>query len=135
MARNTINYAITDDNRDNGKVFVITEMSAAKAERWATRALLALMGSGAEVPENFENMGMAAMAEVGIRALGSVDIQIVEPLLAEMLECVKFMPDHTKPHVVRDLFIDSDIEEVSTLVKLRAEVWRLHTGFLKAVSR
>lgn len=135
MARNTINYTVTDDNRDKGKVFVITEMPAGKAERWATRALFALMGSGVQVPEGFENMGMAAMAEVGLRALGQLKWEIAEPLINEMFDCIQYMPDPSKPHVVRVLMDDSDIEEITTRVKLRAEVWKLHTGFLKTVSR
>ena len=43
------------------------------------------------------------------------------------------MPDPSKPHVVRNL-IEEDIEEITTRLKLRGEVWKLHTGFLKAVA-
>lgn len=133
MARSTVNYTVTDDGRDFGKVFVLTEMPASKAESWAMRALLALMASGVEVPEGFDRMGMAAMAEVGIRALSGLKWEVAEPLLAEMMECVQVMPDPGKPHVVRRL-IEEDIEEVATRVKIRAEVWKLHTGFLKAAA-
>lgn len=133
MARQTANYTVTDDGRDRGKVFVITEMPASKAESWAMRALLALMAGGVEVPDGFERMGMAGMAEVGLRALTGLKWEVAEPLLAEMWECVQIMPDPSKPHVVRGL-IEEDIEEVVTRIKLRAEVWKLHTGFLKAVA-
>ena len=77
--------------------------------------------------------GMAGMAEVGIKALSGLKWEVAEPLLAEMWQCVQIMPDPSKPHVVRNL-IEEDIEEISTRVKLRAEVWKLHTGFLKAVA-
>ena len=30
--------------------------------------------------------------------------------------------------------IEQDIEEVATRLKLRGEIWKLHTGFLKAVA-
>jgi flagellar motor component MotA len=133
MARSTVNYTVKDEGRDSGKVFVLTEMPASKAESWAMRALLALMASGVEVPEGFDRMGMAAMAEIGIRALSGLKWETAEPLLAEMWDCVQIMPDPTKPHVVRRL-IEEDIEEIATRVKLRAEVWKLHTGFLKAVA-
>ena len=133
MARSTVNYTVNDDGRDFGKVFVLTEMPASKAESWAMRALLALMASGVEVPEGFDRMGMAAMAEVGIRALSGLKWETAEPLLAEMWECVQVMPDPTKPHVVRRL-IEEDIEEIATRVKIRAEVWKLHTGFLMAAA-
>lgn len=133
MARATANYTVTDEGRDQGKVFVLTEMPASKAESWAMRALLALMNSGVEVPEGFERMGMAGMAEVGLKALSGLKWETAEPLLAEMFECVQFMPDPAKPQIVRALF-EQDIEEIATRLKLRAEVWKLHTGFLKAVA-
>jgi hypothetical protein len=41
------------------------------------------------------------------------------------------MPDPSKPQLVRKLF-DEDIEEVMTLVKLRAEVFKLHVDFSQA---
>lgn len=132
MARNTANYTVTDEGRDQGKVFVLTEMPASRAESWAMRALLALMAGGVEVPPGFDRMGMAAMAEMGIKALVGLKWEVAEPLLAEMWSCVQIMPDPTKPHVIRNL-IEEDIEEISTRIKLRAEVWKLHTGFLKAV--
>jgi hypothetical protein len=50
-----------------------------------------------------------------------------------MWECVQIMPDPSKPHVVRAL-IEQDIEEVATRLKIRGEIWKLHTGFLKAVA-
>ena len=133
MARNTANYTVTDEGRDQGKVFVLTEMPASRAESWAMRALLALMAGGVEVPPGFDRMGMAAMAEIGIKALVGLKWEVAEPLLAEMWSCVQFMPDPSKPHVIRNL-IEEDIEEITTRIKLRAEVWKLHTGFLKAVA-
>lgn len=133
MARKSTNYTVTDDNRDKGKVFVITELPAARAESWAFRAILALMEGGVELPPGFERMGMAGIAELGIRALSHLRWEIAEPLLAEMWDCVQIMPDPAKPHVVRPL-IDQDIEEVMTRIKIRAEVWKLHTDFLSAVA-
>lgn len=137
MARQTLNYTVTAEGRDKGKVFVLTEMSASKAESWAMRALLALMGSGVEVPEGFERMGMAGMAEVGFRALTGLHWDVAKPLLDEMMECVAYMPDAAKPQIVRPLMESAgveDIEEVATRLQLRVEVWKLHTGFLKAVA-
>jgi hypothetical protein len=133
MARTTLNYTVKDKGRDCGKVFVLTELPAAKAESWAMRAILALMAGGAEMPDNFEQLGMSGMAEMGLKMLSTLEWKVAEPLLAEMWECVQFMPDPSKPHVVRKVFED-DIEEIMTRIKLRAEVWSLHTGFLKAVA-
>lgn len=133
MARAKLNYTVTDENRDAGKVFVLTELPASRGESWAMRALLALMAGGVEIPEGFERMGLAGMAEIGLRAISGLRWEVAEPLLAEMWDCIEYMPDPSKPHVVRKLF-EEDIEEISTRVKLRAEVWKLHTDFLKAVA-
>lgn len=133
MARATATVTITDDNRDKGKVFLITEMPASQAEEWAARAILALIQGGAELPAGFETTGMAGLAELGIKALAGLKWELVKPLMAEMFGCVQIIPDPAKPAVVRGL-IDQDIEEVPTRIKLRAEVWKLHTGFLKAVA-
>ena len=133
MARATLNYKVTDEGRDKDKVFVLTELPASKAESWAMRAILALMAGGVELPEGFDRMGMAGMAEVGIKALSGLKWEVAEPLLAEMWQCVQIMPDPSKSHIIRNL-IEEDIEEIATRVKLRAEVWKLHTGFLKAVA-
>jgi hypothetical protein len=133
MARKSINYKVTDEGRDKGKVFVLTEMSAAQAEKWAMKALLAVISSGVDLPPGFESMGMAGMAEVGIKALAGLRWEIAEPLLDEMWGCVQVMPSTDKPHVIRPL-IDQDIEEIITRIKIRAEIWKLHIDFLKAVA-
>ena len=56
MARRTLIYTVKTENRDNGKKFVITEMSASRGEAWAMRALLALMAGGVNLPDGFERM-------------------------------------------------------------------------------
>ena len=134
MARKTINYTVTEDGRDKGKVFLLTEMSSSRAESWAMRAILALMSNGVEVPEGFENLSMAAMAEIGIKALSGLKWEDAEPLLDEMWQCCRMIPDPSKPQIVRNL-IEEDIEEVETRVRIRMEIWKLHVGFLKAVAR
>lgn len=104
-------------------------MSAAKAERWATRALLAVARSGVDMPDGAAEAGMATLAVIGLRALSFISFEEAEPLLDEMMECVQIIPDPEKnPNFVRQL-VEDDIEEVSTRLYLRAEVFELHTGF------
>lgn len=134
MARRVIEYIVADDNRDKGKHFVITEMSAAQAESWAMRALLLLMKNGVELPDGVERAGMAGVAEMGFKALSGISFAEVAPLLDEMLTCVKIRPDPTKAHIERPL-IEEDTEEMTTRVKLRMQVWNLHTDFLRAAKR
>lgn len=130
MARSVENFVVSDDSRDKGKTFVLTEMPASRAEAWAMRALLALMNSNAPLPEGFERAGMAGVAELGLKALSGLSWELLEPLMSEMMSCVQIMPDPSKPHVVRPL-IEEDIEEISTRLQLRIAVWKLHVAFFK----
>jgi hypothetical protein len=138
MGRKTATYSVTEKNRDEGKTFLITEMSAAQGESWAMRTLMALMSSNVDIPPNYQKLGMAALATMGFKALSGLKWETAEPLLQEMMDCVKFIPDARKPSLIRPLLEshdpdNADIEEVSTRVNLRLEVWKLHTDFLLAV--
>jgi hypothetical protein len=124
-----------DYNRDYKKTFQIREMPAAVAERWATRALLMLAKSGIDLPENAAGAGWAGIAVLGFKALSHANIAEIQPLLDEMWQCVSIIPDMRHPQVSRALMWSgadgegADIEEPLTLLKLRAEVFNLHTGF------
>lgn len=132
MARNTKIFQITDAGRDQGKTFVLTEMPAMQAERWALRAMQALLRSNVDLPDNIADTGMAGIAKLGLKALGHVDEETFFALMDEMMGCVAYMPDPMKPNIVRPATFDGDIEEVTTRLQLRAEVFQLHVGFLMA---
>lgn len=128
MARREVIITIADEGRDKGKVFVITELPASRAEAWAIRAMLALTKSGVDLPENIEGAGMAGIFALGMKALGGLDAADALTLLNELFMCVRHRPNPEKPEIVRNL-IEDDIEEVKTRMKLRMEVLELHTGF------
>jgi len=128
MPRKTITYAVTDEGRDKGKVFVLTEMPASQAERWALRAFQALAKAGIDVPDNLAQMGMAGIAIAGVQALSRTPWQEAEPLLDEMFACIQRQPNPQKSAIVRAL-VEDDIEEVQTRLKLRAELLKLHVDF------
>lgn len=129
MARKTKEVTITTEGRDRGKVFIITEMPASRAEKWAARALLAITRSGVPMPEELRGAGMAAIAIVGLRAILSLSFDDAEPLLDEMMTCVQIkMPALTRP-IIDDGTEGEDIEEPETRLLLRSEVLELHTGF------
>jgi hypothetical protein len=115
------------------KRFVITEMPALKAERWAYRALLALAHAGAELPEEVKTGGMAAIARAGMQALQNLNYEDAGPLLDEMLTCIQVMPDPKNPSFVRPLVMNEmegdDIEEIATLIELRRRWFDMHTAF------
>jgi hypothetical protein len=135
--RYTATYTVADEGRDKGKMFLITEMLASQGEAWASQALMALMQANVEMPDDFENLGMAGLAQMGFQCLSRLQWDVTEPLLKEMFECVQIVPDPRKPAVIRPLMGDNgdyDIEEISTRFKLRIEVFKLHTSFLRAVA-
>lgn len=121
--------------RDRWKQFLITEMPASRAEKWAARAFLALAHAGVELPDEVRSAGMAALAVVGLRALAGVSFAEAEPLMDEMMECVQAhaLPEAegapAKPLAMPRSLVENDIEEVATRALLKAEVFEVHTGF------
>lgn len=120
--------------RDVGKTFVITEMAAGQAEKWALRLFLAMKGTSAEVPPEVMSMGMIAVAWKGLNAFlaAPVKFEDVEPLMDEMFACVAVVRDPKHPEVVTPIASPDDVEEVKTRIWLRGEVLRVHTGFSSA---
>lgn len=123
--RKVATITIDRPGRDQGKVFVITEMSAAASEEWAGRALFAMMNAGVEIPDDIASAGLAGIAAMGLASLTKMPFDAAKPLLDEMMTCVQVSPS---PTVTRRL-IDDDIEEVATRLTLRREVFNLHIGF------
>lgn len=118
-----------ENGRDKGRVFLITEMSAAHADNWAMRALIALANSGADLGGISPQQGMIGMARVALDALGRLKADDAIPLLNELLDCVQIIPESGRP---RPLNMDfNDVEDFTTLWRLRKEVFALHTDFLQ----
>lgn len=118
--------------RDDSRQYHILEMSALKAERWAAKALLAIVESGTDIPDLDPNAGIQALAAVGLKGIMGLRFESLEPLLDEMLECVSYLRkpnDTTTKTKITPENCDLYIEDVSTLVKLRAEVLSVHLGF------
>lgn len=138
MARRTKDVPIAADNRDKGKVFYITEMAAEPAEEWATRMLLAVTRAGIDLPDELLSGGMAALStvlpgivrDVLVMGVGRLEYDEIKPLLAQMMDCVQIR----EATAIRNLTSD-DIEEVSTRLTLRGEVFKLHMGFSQAAAK
>ena len=118
-----------EHGRDKGRVFLITEMSAAHADNWAMRALIALANGGVDLGGLSPQQGMMGMAGVALDALGRLKADDAIPLLNELLDCVQIIPEGGRP---RPLNLDfGDVEDFTTLWRLRKEVFALHTDFLQ----
>ena len=130
MARKISPYTVDSEGRDKGKNFLLTEMAATKAEDWAIRVMLALGHANVELPDGALQLGMASLAEIGLKKLFAVNAADIKPLLAELMECVEFVPNPQKPQVKLGYpMYESQVEEVSTLLTLKWQVLSLHLDF------
>jgi hypothetical protein len=77
------------------------------------------------IPDNIAQAGLAGIAALGVNALSKLSFDAAKPLLDEMFDCVQIQPS---PKVVRAL-VDDDIEDVSTRLVLRREIFKLHIDF------
>jgi len=128
MALKKEDVTIAADGRDKGKVFIINEMPARQFEKWALKALTAMGRAGMEIPENIQEMGAMGLAILGFKALIKIDFDMAEQLMDDMFSYFEFQPDPNNASIKRPI-IDSDIEEITTRLKLRAVWWELQTGF------
>jgi hypothetical protein len=125
--------------RDNGKVFVLTEMDAYSGQDWALRALLALAASGVQLPAGAELAGMAGLAGFGVTALLQAPYGALKPLLDEMLAQAKYQHHDTKgkasgaPQAILP-GPNCCVEEIKTFLTLHKALLFLHTGFSTAVA-
>jgi hypothetical protein len=76
---------------------------------------------------------MPAAQALGWKAFGGLPWDLAEPLLDEMMTCVKAMPDLNRPGVTRPL-VDTDIEEIGTRIKMRMAIFKLHVDFSPAAA-
>ena len=109
-------------------MFLITEMSASQAERWARHAFQALVKTGAEIPEDVSGAGMAGLYLLGFKALGNMPPQESDMLLDELMGCVRIVRDKNHPETGMPLF-EEDIDEIKTRFLLQMEAFELITGF------
>ena len=107
-------------------------MSASAAEAWAMRIVLALLDGNPDMPIDLMRSGMAGIAAIGvIKAIGGLKWSVSKPLLDEMWECVKIIPNPGPKEMARKP-MEEDIEEVITRFNLRVAVLELHMGFSEA---
>ena len=139
MARNEITYTVkTDDteNRDKGKVYLITEWDVYKCEAWSIKVLSASITAGVEVMGAALKFPTEAMSIIGaeqiIGIIARIPPAISIPLINELIEGVQLVPDISRPQLARKLLID-DIQEGSTLAAIKAEVIRANMAFFKGV--
>jgi hypothetical protein len=137
MARRTKFVTIEGDpekNRDVGKTYIITEVSAMQAEEWAVRAFMALGTSGIRIPDELMNAGLVGVALIGYQVFMGAQPEAVLPLWREMLpSCVQLRGvESAQGTQVALPWSPTIVEEVSTMMVLRQAILELHTGFTLA---
>lgn len=123
MARKTGILTITE-GRDQGKAFRITEWPALKTERWVLRAVFGLGKAGVEIPPEILQLGAAATVYAIASQAAKLPSRLGLRLSDELMECVKRVEETADRPLV-----EQDIEDVSTLLRLKSEVLKLTFGF------
>lgn len=127
--RKELVYVVADEGRDKGKRFKITEMSAMDAERFALKAFSGAVRAGMNLPDGLESSGMFALAKLGYPILVAMPYELSEPLFAQLMTCVRIMPNADNANVTRALVGSDDVEEIQTLLKLKKAAYDLHVDF------
>jgi hypothetical protein len=133
MARKVVIHRVPADaeNRDKGRQYVLTEMSATDQELWAARVFFAMAKGGIEIPDDIKKSGMSGLSRFATELVGKLNFDDAQILLGELFTCVQFIPDNANPSFFRPL-VESDIEELSTRLVLRKALLELHFSFIKA---
>lgn len=129
----TLDYTCTHPGADQGKCFKLTRMDAFSADQWARHCLQAAVRGGAQVGADLAQAGLAGLAALGIEIFGFMEETALDKALDRLMHCVSLRPDPTNPALTRPV-IAADFEEPETLGLVRAEVFRLHVGFLLAAA-
>lgn len=130
MPRKVERLIIASEGRDKGKNFILTEMPADQGERLANRIVFALLNTGAAIPDEAIGAGWAALAALGLQAIGLLKAETVQAILDEAWTA-SVMYEHS-PKIPLQLItsgVNSQIEEVKTRYEIHLALWKLHTGF------
>jgi hypothetical protein len=123
MAIKTTTVTITE-GRDRGKKFKITEWPCIRSEHWILRAVFGLGKAGVEIPPEILQLGAAptvyAIASQASRMPSRLGIRLAD----ELMECVQRVEEKLDRSLV-----ENDIEDVTTRLRLKAEVLKLIFGF------
>jgi len=121
-------------NRDEGKAFLLKEMTAYDAEYW-----------GGEIGDLFIQYGLAEVVESGMAGVaqnigkvfnsgGRIPFAEAHRKTERLMQCVYVIPDKSKPDFVRQLH-ETDIEDPDTRIWLKRQVLELHVNFSTLLSR
>jgi hypothetical protein len=121
----TKEVTITAEGRDKGRKYLLTEMPALKAERWARHAIMAMNRKDLDIASEVAALGMWGFVLGGLQALAGGDVAAVDNLMDEMIPQIQIIEEHT----TRPIKGDNDVWEILTWKTLRQELIELHISF------
>ncbi|EOZ1744523.1 hypothetical protein ACVSXV_22620 [Yersinia enterocolitica] len=131
MARKEIIYIVDAEGRDNGKEFIITEMSAWDADSLAQDIFRAMGDSNyTGIPADVIAMGCAGLATVGLSVISASSPEVAHNLRDRLISTVEIVITHDGNRNRRQVKGSIDFEEVSTIRKLLDKVFQTNFDFL-----
>lgn len=130
MSRKEIPFIVEDDNRDNGKEFIITEMSAWDADELAQDLFRSMGESGfSGIPADVIAMGCAGLATLGLNVISAASPEVARKLRDRLMSTVQIVITHEGSRQVRTVK-PVDFEEVSTIRQVMDKVFKVNFDFL-----
>ncbi|ENF3463334.1 hypothetical protein SM871_004380 [Yersinia enterocolitica] len=131
MARKEIIYIVDAEGRDNGKEFIITEMSAWDADSLAQDIFRAMGDSNyTGIPADVIAMGCAGLATVGLSVISASSPDVAHTLRDRLMSTVEIVITHDGNRSRRQVKGSIDFEEVSTIRNLLDKVFQTNFDFL-----
>ncbi|EKN4744831.1 hypothetical protein GNO68_004214 [Yersinia enterocolitica] len=131
MSRKEIIYIVDAEGRDNGKEFIITEMSAWDADSLAQDIFRAMGDSNyTGIPADVIAMGCAGLATVGLSVISASSPEVAHTLRDRLMATVEIVITHDGNRNRRQVKGSIDFEEVSTIRKLLDKVFQTNFDFL-----
>ncbi|EPL1955187.1 hypothetical protein JRB55_004200 [Citrobacter freundii] len=132
MARKEIPFIVEDENRDKGKEFIITEMSAWDADSLAQDIFRAMGESNyTSIPADVIAMGCAGLATVGLSVISASSPEVARQLRDRLISTVDIIITSEGQRQQRKVNGALDFEEVSTIRSLLDKVFQVNFEFLK----
>lgn len=130
MARKQITHIVEAAGRDQGKEFLITEMSAWDADTLA-QDIWRAMGDAkfTGIPQDVIAMGSAGLATLGLSVLSASKPEVAAVMRDKLLGTVDVVITHDGQQQVRKVK-SIDFEEVQTIRTLMDRVFEVNFGFL-----
>lgn len=131
MARKEIPFIVSDEGRDKGKEFVITEMSAWDADTMAQDIFRAMGDADIKgISPDVIAMGCAGLATIGLSVISASSPDVARNLRDRLIDTVEIVITNDGKQIKRKVNGSIDFEEVSTIRSILDKVFAVHFDFL-----